>query len=188
MKSSKSAPHRIIFDIWDGAVEKPGSGSFRCHFGRAEREISGSPRRQRRAVNCEFGCRSSSTFKRPLSPSSPRIFVPSCHRRHRRLLVRLLQHASPRRHHAFIRIVSYLQWCGGPSTYPSCALPAHALPTPHAPRAAKVQNELKPYRPARPVMLCVWFQNTSDGPALAFPAPDLLRRLGQSSSPAAASR
>ena len=41
---------------------------------------------------------------------------------------------------------------------------------------------------SRPVMRCVWFQNTSDGPAIAFPAPDLLRRLGQSSSPAAASR
>ncbi len=100
----------------------------------------------------------------------------------------MLQQAPSRRHHVFASVVSYPQCCGGSSTYPSCALPAHALPIPHAPRAAKVQNELKPYRPARPVMLCVWFQNTSDGPALAFPAPDLLRRLGQSSSPAAASR
>jgi hypothetical protein len=30
-------------------------------------------------------------------------------------------------------------------------------------------------------MRCVWCENTSDGRALAFPAPDLLRRLGKSS-------
>ena len=56
--------------------------------------------------------------KRLLSPSSPRVFVPSCHRRPRRLRSRLLPCVLPHRRLVVVLVVSFPWCCGGASALP----------------------------------------------------------------------